>query len=114
MLYFSALFFSFLYFKIARVYKKEEKVTKAIIIQNSIVGVAILLLLVYGIIYKTWYITLLVAYLFFIVAALIVSAVQVGVFLDGKPFVKISHLHKSMPFLGAFIVLADLYLWFGL
>jgi len=111
MIFYLSLFFSFLYFKIARVYKKEEKSNMNFWVQNLIVAVAIIALLVYGFMNETWYVLLIVAYLFFIAASLMVSAVQLGIFIDGKPFVKISHLYKTLALLGMLISFADLYLW---
>ena len=111
MLYYTMLFFAFLYFKIARVYKKEEKTNTNFWIQNLLVAFAVGALLAYGFIYKSWYVVLLVSYIFFILASLIVSAVQLGVFIDGKPFVKISHLYKSLAPIGMLISFADVYLW---
>jgi len=111
MLFYLALFFAFLYFKIARVYKKEEKENLNMLIQNVLVLAAVIALLAYGFMFKTWYVVVLVAYLFYILAALIVSAVQVGVFIDGKPFIKLSHLYQSLAFMGMFISFVDVYLW---
>ncbi len=111
MIYYLFLLLAFLYFKIARVYYKEESKSKAMFVQNIAVAFAIFLLLLYGFIYKTWYMVLLMGYIFFIVAALIVSAVQLGIFVDGRPIVKISHLHKSLAFIGMVISFYDVNLW---
>ena len=111
MLFYFMLFLAFVYFKIARVYKKEEKTNTYFWIQNFLVAIAIAALLVYGFTHEKWYMVLLVSYLFFILASLMVSAVQLGIFIDGKPFVKISHLYKSLAVLGMLISFADVYLW---
>jgi len=111
MLFYFALLLSFLYFKIARVYKKEEKSNTNMLIQNVIVLAAVIALFAYGFIHKSWYVVIIVAYLFFILSSLIVSAVQLGIFIDGKPFIKLSHLYKSLAFLGMFIAFIDVYLW---
>jgi uncharacterized membrane protein YcaP (DUF421 family) len=111
MLFYLALFFSFIYFKIARVYKKEEKSNLNILVQNVIVLAAVIALFVYGFMHYAWYVIILVSALFFILSSLLVSAVQLGVFIDGKPFVKLSHLYKTLAFLGMFIAFIDVYLW---
>ena len=111
MLYYTMLFLAFLYFKIARVYKKEEQSNLNMNIQNGIVFAAIVALLVYGFTHKTWYVVLVVSYLFLILSSLIVSAIQLGVFIDGKPFIKISHLYKSLALIGMLITASDVYLW---
>ena len=111
MIFYLALFLAFLYFKIARVYKKEEKQNANFWVLNALVAVAITALLVYGFMHESWYIVLIVSYLFFVAVALLVSAVQLGVFIDGKPFVKISHLFKSLAPIGMLISFAVVYLW---
>jgi len=111
MIFYLALFLAFLYFKIARVYKQEEKLNANFWVLNALVAVAITALIVYGFMHETWYIFLIVSYLFFVAAALLVSAVQLGVFIDGKPFVKISHLFKSLAPIGMLISFAVVYLW---
>ncbi|UCN00977.1 hypothetical protein LCX93_03395 [Sulfurimonas sp. SWIR-19] len=111
MLYYTMLFLAFLYFKIARVYKKEEKSNLNMNIQNTLVFIAIVALLVYGFTHKTWYTVLLASYLFLILASLMVSAVQVGVFIEGKPFVKLSHLYKFLAPIGMLLWFSDVYLW---
>ncbi|SFV59996.1 hypothetical protein MNB_SM-6-332 [hydrothermal vent metagenome] len=111
MLFYLALFFAFLYFKIARVYKKEEKSNLNMLIQNVIVLAAVIALFVYGFMHKPWYIVLLVSFVFFIMASLLVSTVQLGIFVDGKPILKVSHLYKMSAFLGMFIAFIDVTLW---
>jgi len=111
MLFYIALFFAFLYFKIARVYRKEEKAQLHMHLQNAIVFVCVVALLLYGFMHQKWYMILIIGYIFFIMASLLVSAVQLGIFIDGKPLIKVSHLYKSSAFLGMFIAFIDLYLW---
>ena len=111
MLFYLALFFAFLYFKIARVYKKEETPNLNMLVQNVVVSVAVAALFIYGFLHETWYVVLLVSFLFFIMASLLVSAVQLGIFIDGKPLLKVSHLYKSSAFLGMFIAFIDVTLW---
>ena len=80
-------------------------------IQNTLVFIAIVALLVYGFTHKTWYIVLAVSYLFLILASLMVSAVQVGVFIEGKPFVKLSYLYGFLAPIGMLLWFTDIYLW---
>jgi len=111
LLFYFGLLLAFLYFKIARVYKKEELANISMLIQNIIVLAAVIALFGYGFLHKTWYIVIIVSYIFFILASLMVSAVQLGIFIDGKPFIKLSHLYKSLAFMGMFIAFIDVYLW---
>jgi len=110
MVFYSALFLSFFYFKIARVYKKEEKSNTNMLVQNLIVFVAILALFYYGFTQEQWYMVVITSWLFLIVSSLIISAIQVGVFLNGKPFVKISHLYKVSAPIGMLIAFSSVYL----
>jgi len=110
-LFYFGLLLAFLYFKIARVYKKEEKSNINMLVQNIIVAVAAVALVAYGFVHGTWYMVILVGFIFFILSSLIVSAVQLGIFIDGKPFIKLSHLYKSLAFIGMFIAFIDVYLW---
>jgi len=111
LLFYFGLLLAFLYFKIARVYKKEEKSNVNMLVQNIIVAVAAVALVAYGLLHGTWYMIILLGFVFFILASLMVSAVQLGIFIDGKPFIKLSHLYRSMAFLGMFIAFIDVYLW---
>lgn len=111
MIFYSSFFLAFLYFKIARIYKKEEKSNTNFLIQNTLVAIAIGTLLLYGFRHENWYIFLPTGYLFLIIASLMVSAVQLGIFIDGKPFIKISHLYKMTPLFGMLISFSDIYLW---
>jgi hypothetical protein len=111
MLFYFALFLLFFYYKVARVYKKEEQSNMPMHIQNFLVFLAAIALFVYGFIHYTWYVVLLVAYIFYILNALLVSAIQLGVFIDGKPFVKLSHLYKVLAFVGMFLYFSNFYLW---
>jgi len=113
MIFYSALFFSFLYFKIARVHHKEELRNPFMIVQHLIVLGAFLALFGYGLLHFTWYIVLVSAFLFFIISALMVSAVQVGIFMDGKPVIKLSTLHKLMPLLGLLVAFSVVHFYVG-
>ena len=111
MIFYIDLFLIFLYFKIARVELKEEKRTLKMHLRNTVMAITAIALFLFGFEHYEWYKVVGVSYLFFIFAALIVSAVQVGVFLDGKPFVKLSHLHKSMYIIVAITLFSEIYLF---
>jgi len=111
LLLYLGLLLAFLYFKIARVYKKEELANGAMLLQNILVAAAVVALFVYAFAHEPWYLVVGISYIFFLFASLAVSAVQLGIFIDGKPFIKLSHLYKSLAFMGMFISFIDLYLW---
>ena len=111
MLFYLSAFLFFLYVKIARVYKKEELPSKAMLVQNSIVAISGVSIFFYGFTSLLWWVTLLVAFLFFIVAALMVTAVQLGIFVDGKPRFGISKLYKFLPAFTGVIALLSVIIW---
>jgi len=104
MLFYITLFLIFFYFKLARVHKKEERLTNIIVVQHSIVAVTTLLLYRYGFEHNSLLAVLIFSFLFFIVAALMVTAVQVGIFVEGKPLFGIGLLFKLMPIIIAIIL----------
>jgi len=108
-MFYLALFLTFLYFKIARVHKKEEKLTTLHIVTHAVVAISAFAQLAYGFNNYGWIYVFIISFIFFIASALIVTAVQVGIFVEGKPFIKISTLHKSMPYIaGATAILSIL------
>ncbi len=112
MLFYFTLFLLFLYFKLARVHKKEERVHQGIVALHGFVALMALLLYGYGFTHFSLWAVLLVSFLFFIVAALMITAVQVGIFVEGKPLFGMGLLFKLMPFLGIFIgVLVGVLYW---
>jgi asparagine N-glycosylation enzyme membrane subunit Stt3 len=110
-MFYIALFLTFLYFKIARVHKKEEKLTNLHIVTHAVVAISAFAQLAYGFSHYSWIYVFVISFIFFIAAALMVTAVQVGIFVDGKPFIKISTLHKSMPYLAGTIALFSILLY---
>ena len=55
MTFYIALFLAFLYFKIARVHKKEERMSSVMLVQHLFVAAAATALVYYGVIYIDWY-----------------------------------------------------------
>ncbi len=99
MLFYLSLFLLFLYFKIARVHKKEEKFTKIILVQHIAVAVSASIIYLYGFTHFSSLALLIVSFLFFIIAALIITTVQLGIFIDGKPLLGINKVFKTIPLL---------------
>jgi len=109
MLFYTTLFFLFLYFKIARVHKKEERISTSVITQHIVVALSAFFLYSYGFNHLNPLSLLLVSFLFFIVVALMVTAVQLGIFIEGKPLFGIGKLFKLMPlFTGIIVILSVL------
>lgn len=101
--YFSSLLF-FIYFKIARVHKKEEKLNALVIAQHTLVALSAVGIYFYGFTHISWYIVLLTSVIFYIMAALLVTVVQLGIFIDGKPQFGISAIYKYLPVLTLAII----------
>ncbi len=101
--YISSLFF-FIYLKIARVHKKEEKLKAPVILQHLLVSISAIGIYYYGFTHISWYIVLLSSFVFYIVAALMVTVVQLGIFIDGKPQFGISTIYKFLPVLTSVII----------
>jgi hypothetical protein len=112
MLFYTTLFLIFIYFKLARVHKKEEQSSQKTYTLHAIVALSAIALYGYGIDNYSFLTIVIISFLFFIVAALMVTAVQVGVFVDGKPFIKMSNLYKAMPILSAVIAIFTLAIYF--
>lgn len=110
MFYFT-LFLLFVYFKIARVHKKEEKFSTLHYAQHIAVASGGIALYMYGFSHFSPVMVVGSSIVFFIVAALMVTTVQLGIFVDGKPLLGISKLYKLMPFLAIVIVVLSLRFW---
>ena len=111
MLFYLALFFAFLYFKIARVHRKEEKTSRILLAQHWLVGLAILAILRYGGLYVSWYVFMPLLFLSATMASLMVTAIQLGIFVDGKPLFGLTQTYKYFPFLGFIVIVFSALLW---
>ena len=111
MLFYLALFFAFLYFKIARVHRKEEKTSRILLAQHWLVGLAILAILRYGGLYVSWYVFMPLLFLFATMVSLMVTAIQLGIFVDGKPLFGLTQTYKYFPFLGFIVIVFSALLW---
>jgi hypothetical protein len=109
MIFYLSLFLIFLYFKIARVHKKEEKFTTIIFLQHSTVAVSTLILYIYGFTHFSPLALLTFSFLFFIISALLITTIQLGIFIDGKPLLGINKVFKFMPLLTITILVSTLF-----
>jgi len=111
MLFYLALFLFFLYFKIARVFKREEKPNSLMLLQNIVVALSAVSIFLYGLIMLTWIFPIIISFIFFIMAALMVTALQLGIFVDGKPQFGMSKVYKLLPVLTFCIALLSAIIW---
>ena len=101
----------FLYFKIARVHKKEEKLNLFWKIQHILVFIVALLTFVYAINHMEWYMLVLVSLVSFIVAGILITAVQLGIFVDGKPLLGMHIVYKNTIYLVVLLCFLCALLW---
>jgi hypothetical protein len=111
MIFYLALFFAFLYFKIARVHRKEERMQNVMRFQHFVVAMAILSLFIYGARYFEWYAFVPFLFLFATIASLMVTTIQLGIFVDGKPLLGITEVYKKLPILSLLIITSTSLLW---
>ena len=112
MTFYLALFLAFLYFKIARIYKKEEKGSTLINVQNILVAAISLAILIYAILYVEWYVFVPLLFLFATISSLMVTAVQIGLFVEGRPMFGLSHIYKYLPYLTLAFFVTTTLMWF--
>ena len=110
MLYFMILLI-FIYFKIARVHKKEEKLDLFWKLQHIMVSIVALLTFVYAINHIRWYILVLVSVFSFMIAGMLITAVQLGIFVDGKPLFGMHKVYKNTIYLTLLLCCLCVILW---
>jgi len=104
-MYFVMLYLLFFYFKLARVNKKEERMTPVVGASHVAVLVAAVLLYRYGFTHYSATVMGVTSLLFFILAALNITAVQLGIFKDGKPMLGITRLYGLIPVIAGVLLL---------
>jgi len=111
MLFYAISFLLFLYFKIARVHRRDEKSTLLITLQHIIILGSFIATYAYGVTHIEWYFILGSSFIFFIIAALMITSLQLGIFVDGKPLLGMSKVYKFLPFLSIIIVSLSAIIW---
>ncbi len=101
----------FIYFKIARVHKKEEKITPYWIAQHTIFAIATISIYLYAFISFAWYSVLIASFISLIIASMLITAIQVGIFIEGKPLFGLKDIYKSNIYLLLVIVFLSIILW---
>lgn len=112
MIFYFTLFLAFLYFKIARVHRKEERMRNSMRVQHFIIAMTVLSLFIYGARYMEWYAFIPFLFLFATIASLMITTIQLGIFIDGKPLLGITQVYKKLPFLSLLIIMGTASLWF--
>lgn len=101
----------FIYFKIARVHKKEEKLTAFWKVQHLIVLVLSVTTYIYAFNYMSWTMVLLASVFSFILAAMLITAVQLGIFVDGKPLFGMHTVYKHTHYLTLLLCFLSVMVW---
>jgi len=94
----------FIYFKIARIHYKEEKLTLLWKIQHIIVASIAILTYIYAFTHISWYIVVVVSFVSFLASAMLITAVQLGIFVDGKPLFGMDKVYKNTIFITLFLI----------
>ncbi|SFV67853.1 hypothetical protein MNB_SV-14-423 [hydrothermal vent metagenome] len=89
----------FIYFKIARVHNKEERLTLLWKAQHILVLIVAVFTYIYAFNHMAWYILLLVSFLSFIMASMLITAIQLGIFVNGKPLFGMNKVYKYTNYL---------------
>ena len=101
----------FLYLKIARVHKKEENLTLLWKLQHTLVLIVTLLTYIYALNHMVWYMLLLVSLFSFVIAGMLITAVQLGIFVDGKPIFGMHKVYKNTIYLTLLLCFLCMVLW---
>ncbi|WP_345975072.1 hypothetical protein [Sulfurimonas sp. HSL3-7] len=104
MLFYPTLFLGLLYFKIFRVRRKLEKKAVGTTLEGFFANTALAVIVLFGSLSEPWYLLLTTVVGMNIMASLMVTAVQLGIFIDGKPLLGLSQLYKVMPLLAMVVI----------
>jgi len=104
MMFYLTMFLGFFYLKVFRVRRLHEGPSIPTYTAGFFAISSLLVLIVFGLINMTWYIVLIFAFAFFIISALMISAVQLGMFKDGKPILVMAQIYNLMLPLSIIIV----------
>lgn len=109
MLLYLTLFIGLLYFKLFRVRRQQEQLS----LWNMLEGTVTLLLLfgviVFGFMIENWYSMLAGVVVSAVIVSLMITTVQLGIFIDGKPLFKLSALYRLMPLLALLSIIGGLW-----
>ena len=116
MLLYLVLFIGLLYFKLFRVRRQQERLTLLNRVEGTVTLLFLFVLIIFGFITEPWYIMLLGIIISAVIVSLIITTVQLGIFIDGKPLFKLSALYRFMPVLallnigGGLLIISQYYL----
>ena len=113
MFYFISLYVLFFYFKLARVHRKEEVLIPTVFLSHIVVIGSAMVLYEYGFSHYSPFLVMGISFLFFILAALNITAVQLGIFKDGIPLLGINKLYSFMPLIAMILLGFSLYFTFA-
>ena len=99
MLLYLVLFVGLLYFKLFRVRRQQERLTLLNRVEGTVTLLLLFSIIIFGFITETWYTMLLGTIISAVIVSLMITTVQLGIFIDGKPLFKLSALYRWMPVL---------------
>ncbi len=104
MLFYVTLFVAILYFKIFRVRRQQEKLGLWSMIEGTVTIFILLALVIFGFMVQSWYEVLIAIVISAVMASLMITTVQLGIFIDGKPLFKLSAIYRLMPLMALFSI----------
>jgi len=107
MLY-ATLFIGVLYFKMFRVRRQQEKLSFGYLLKAFMTIGATVALIIYAFMTQSWYVVLSSIIISVIMASLMITTVQLGIFIDGKPLFKLSSTYKVMPVLSLLTIIGTI------
>ena len=109
MTFYLCLFLIFFYFKISRVQKNEEKISKYIKFRNIFIFITSVLLFISF--YKTLALFSIIIFsvLFFILNEILITVIKLGIFVNGKPILTISKLYSTLNIISLIIILLTIF-----
>lgn len=104
MLFYPTLFAGLLYFKVFRVRRQQEKLSFWTKVKGILTLTLALALVIFGFATAPWYTILIAIVVMNIMASLMITTVQLGIFIDGRPLFKISAVYRWMPLLALVVI----------
>ena len=109
---YGVMFLILLYFKIARVHAKEEHVSLVLWISHLWVIISAMGLVIYALMHDVGVPSFVgMGVVFAIMVSFMITALQLGIFVDGKPLLGLSRVYRYLSTLAGLIVGLTLMMW---
>jgi len=109
MVFYLTLFTGLLYFKLFRVRRQQERLSLWNIFEGTVTLTLLAVVVISGFMTAPWYDVLLGVVISAVIVSLMITTVQLGIFIDGKPLFKLSALYRVMPLLALLSIMGGLW-----